>query len=176
MPIGWACSLLLPKLTGSAAVTTRNDSSVSFAKPARSSAHPCCGETKPPMRLCGDISLLSMTSGSKACLPQQLRLSSPTHRLLNRQLNGVPSRITTYGEGCLREATFNIELRDLIRSYPRSPAEESLLERYPFRVGRDLQKRLIDRPLERAVLGERDRHIGRRKQPLRHFLGTPVTF
>jgi hypothetical protein len=71
---------------------------------------------------------------------------------------------------------FDIELRDLPQNYTRSPAEESFLERYPFRVGRDLKKRLVDRPLEPAVLGERDRHIGRRKQPLRHFLGTPVTF
>ena len=112
----------------------------------------------------------------KRALAAAIAMEQPDWRRLNRRLNGVPGRITIYGEGCLREAVFDIERRDLGRSYPGSLAEELFLERYPFRVGRDLHKRLVDRPFERTVLGERDCHIGRCKQPLRHFLRTPVTF
>ena len=58
----------------------------------------------------------------------------------------------------------------------RSLAEEALLERSPFRIGRDLHQRRIDWPLQRAMLGQRDRHVGQRKQALRHLRGSRVAF
>jgi hypothetical protein len=44
----------------------------------------------------------------------------------------------------------------LARAQLGSPAEKPLLERGPFRIRRDLDQRLVDRPLQRAMLGERD--------------------
>jgi hypothetical protein len=54
-----------------------------------------------------------------------------------------------------------------------SLTEESFLERPPFRVGRDLHKRLVDWSFERALLGEIWSSVGGQSMTRREFIAIP---